>query len=114
MRALAVSYVIETKDVSVVLCGGKLTEAIMDKKNKNSSELLGQYIVGMAAFKLQNPAVTNENAAQLAGLESTLRAYESMIKVKPKTKHTGLDGLVTLRNNGGLKAFVDEIDCAKK
>lgn len=114
IRAFAVKYVIETDEVSVVLCGGDLTGPILDKKNKNSTELIGQYTVAMAAFKLQNPANKNENDAQLAGLESSLKAYEKMIAEKPKTKHDGMDGLVSKRNAGELKGLVEQADCGKK
>src|SRR3712207_4169705 len=76
IREWAMLYVIQTKDVSVILCTDA-TKTMLDKKNKNSSELLGQYTIGMAAFKLENPdKKTDENAAQLAGFESALKAYE--------------------------------------
>lgn len=114
LRGLAVRYVIETSDVSVVVCGGDITNALLDKKNKNSTELIGQYTIGMAAFKLQNPTNNDENAAQLAGLESALKAYEAMIVEKPKTKHSGMDELQSKRNSGTLKALVDKADCGKK
>lgn len=114
IRAFAVKYVIETDEVSVVVCGGELTSPLLDKKNKNSTELIGQYTIGMAAFKLQNPSNKNENDAQLAGIESTLRAYEKMTAEKPKTKHDGMDGLLAKRNASELKGLVDQADCGKK
>ncbi len=115
IRAFGVQYVIETEDVTVVLCGGDVTKHFLDKKNKNSTELIGQYTIAMAAFKLQNPdKKDNENAAQLAGLESVLKTYEAMIAQKPKTKHKGMDEYVQKRNSGELKALVDAADCGKK
>lgn len=104
----------QTDDVSVVLCGGDLMAPILNKKNKNSTELIGQYTIGMAAFKLQNPSNTNENDAQLAGLESVLKVYEKLVAVKPKTKHDGMESLLAKRNANELKAAVDQADCAKK
>src|SRR5215213_11793464 len=53
-RGWAMRYIIETDDVSVTICTGTLT-SIMDKKNKYSDELLAQYTMGMAAFKLSSP-----------------------------------------------------------
>lgn len=115
IRALAVTYVIETDDVSVMLCGGDITKHFLDKKNKNSTELIGQYTIAMAAFKLENPdKKDDENAAQLAGLESVLKAYQAIIAKKPKTKHKGMDEYVQKRDNGELKAIVDAADCGKK
>lgn len=115
IREWAMAYVIQTNDVSVVICAGELTKSVLDKKNKNGSELLAQYTFGMAAFKLENPDKKgDENAAQLAGIESMLKAYEAMIAEKPKTKFAGTDDLLAKRNNGELKALVDAADCGKK
>lgn len=114
LRGLAVRYVIETNDVSIIVCGGDLMQPLLDKKNKNSTELIGQYTIGMAAFKLQNPDNADENAAQLAGLESALRAYEAMLQKKPKTKHAGMDDLLAKRNSNVLSDLVAKANCGKK
>lgn len=113
-RSWAMRYVIETDDVSVVICGGQLLDAVMDKKNKYSGELLAQYTIAMAAFKLANPdQAKNENAAQLAGMESMLKAYEAMVREKPKAKFNKLEELVTKRNNGELKKLVEDSKCGE-
>jgi hypothetical protein len=115
IRSKAILFVIQTDDVSVTVCGGDLMAPILDKKNKNGSELIGQYTIGMAAYKLEKPDKKNdENAAQLAGLESTLKAYEAMVKEKPKTAFAGMDALVAIRNKGELKGVVDASDCTRK
>ncbi|MBX3245193.1 MAG: hypothetical protein KF685_12145 [Acidobacteria bacterium] len=114
IRSAAFVYAADTKEVTVIICGGEITKHIMDKKNKNGSELLAQYAIGMTAFKLENPDNNDENAAQLAGLESVLKTYEAMIAEKPKTNHKGMDEYVQKRNNSELKALVDAADCGKK
>lgn len=115
VRGLAVNYVIETNDVSIVVCAGDLMEALLDKKNKNSTELIAQYTIAMAAFKLGNAdKKDDENAAQLAGVESALRAYEAMIKEKPKTKHAGVEKLLSKKQEGSLAAMVEAANCGKK
>lgn len=115
IREAMLLYVIQTNDVSVIICGGDLTKAALDKKNKFSSELLGQYTFGMAAFKLENPdKATDENAAQLAGLESMLKAYEQMVKENPKAKYAGVDDLIVKRDNGTLAKAVADANCGKK
>lgn len=112
-RTWAMRYIIETDDVSITVCS-QMFSSIMDKKNKNADELLAQYSMGMAAFKLANPdKVKDENSAQLAGTESMLRAYANMVKEKPKTKFQALDDLVTKRDKGELKKFVDEARCGE-
>ncbi|HQX56108.1 MAG TPA: hypothetical protein PLP07_09285 [Pyrinomonadaceae bacterium] len=112
-RSWAMRYVIETDDVSVTICT-QMFSATMDKKNKNADELLAQYTIAMAAFKLSDPVkAKDDNAAQLAGMESMLRAYENMVKVKPKTKFAALDELVKRRDSGELKKFVEGAECGK-
>ncbi len=113
-RSFAVGYVIETKDVNIIVCGGKMMEAILDKKNKYGSELTAQYTIAMAAFKLSNPDNKNENDAQYAGLVSATKTYENIVKDKPKAKHAGMDDLVIKRENGELRKMVDAANCGKK
>src|SRR5690349_18372543 len=76
IRGWAVGYLIETKDINIIVCGGDLMQPLLDKKNKNSVELIAQYTVGMGAFKAANPDKKDENEAQFAGLESALKAYK--------------------------------------
>lgn len=63
------------------------------QKYKYSSEMLTQYTIAMASFKLQNPDNKDENAAQLAGLESVVKAYRAILRTKPKTATAGMDAL---------------------
>lgn len=115
IRGWAVGYVIQTDQVNVVVCGGPVMQSLLDKKNKNGTELIGQYTIGMAAFKLQYTDKKNdENAAQLAGVESALKTYRMMIKEKPKTSLPGMDDLVAKSDKGELKALIDAADCGKK
>jgi hypothetical protein len=112
-RQLAFRYVSETKDVTVMICTDGIL-SVMDKKNKGGSDLLVQYSIAMAAFKLENPAKANdEDAAQLAGVESMLKSYEAMVKEKPKYKFTGVDELIEKRNKGELAAFLLANNCKK-
>lgn len=107
-------YVADTDEVSVVLCSGTM-KLIPEKKNKFKGELLMQFTFGMAVFKFENPDRKNdENAAQLAGVESMLRTYEVMVAENPKAKNAELDALLVKRDNGELKALIEATDCGKK
>src|SRR5215213_8566609 len=107
-------YVSETDEVSVVLCSETM-KLIPEKKNKFKGELLMQFTFGMAVFKLENPdKKTDEDAAQLAGLESMLRAYQAMIAENEKAKNAELDALLVKRGNGELKTLVEAAACGKK
>ena len=104
-------YVAETKDVSVKICTDTI-KPVMDKKFKYNSELMIHHALAMAVFKFENPAkADDELAAQLAGLESTLRSYEAMVKEKPKAKFAALDALVEKRNKNELAAYIAANNC---
>ncbi len=114
LREQSLQWVIETDQVSVTACGGVMS-SFTEKKNKFGSELTVAYTLGMAAFKLQNPdKKSDENAAQLAGLESALKSYEAMIKEKSKGKFAPVDALLAKRTDGTLTKYVADANCGKK
>ena len=114
MREQSLRWVIETDQVSVTACGGVMSP-FLEKKNKFGSDLMVAYTLGMAAFKLENPDKKgDENAAQLAGLESALKSYEAILKENPKGKFDAVDVLLTKRTDGTLPKYVADADCGKK
>jgi hypothetical protein len=109
----AFKWLVETDEVSVTACGGVFS-LFGDKKYKNGGDLTAAYTMGMAAFKLENPEkASDENAAQLAGLETALKTYEAILKEKSKQSEL-IDALLVKRNNGELAALVKAADCGKK
>lgn len=111
-RSWAMSYIIQTDDVSVLICTNGITPLI-EKKYKYANEMLAQYTMGMAAFKLSNPNNKDDNAAQVAGIESALKSYESILKTKPKTKYASIDDLISKRDKGELKLLVESAKCGE-
>jgi hypothetical protein len=110
IRRWAIEWIIATDMVSVKTCS--LLISAIDKKYKYGSEIFGQYTIGMAAFKLENPdKVRDEDAAQMAGIESALVSYESIIKEQPKASNAFLDDLLVKRSQGELTKFVKENNC---
>lgn len=110
----ALRWVIETDEVSIIACGGVFS-LFSDKKNKNSSDMTAAYTIGMAAFKLENPEkAKDENAAQLAGLQTALKTYEGAVKEKPKNKFDKIEALIERRNNNQLAEMVNAAECGKK
>ena len=108
----AIAWTIATDEVHLIACGGTFS-LFSDKKNKQSSHMTGAYMVGMAAYRLRNPNA-DENAVQLAGLETALKAYEIAVKEKPKTKSDQVEALLVKRSNGELAGIVKAADCGKK
>ena len=114
MREKALKWVIETDEVHLTVCGG-IFSMFSDKKNKNATEITTAYTLGMAAFVIENADKANdEDAIQLAGLESALKTYEAIVKEKPKTKNDKIDALIAKRDSGQLAADVKAADCGKK
>ena len=107
----AFRFVAETDKVSVVICTD-LAEPFLDKKNKLGSEMLLTYTLSMAAFKLKNPENNTENDAQVAGVESALKAYETAVKLKSKYKYAPIDELIRIRDGDGLAAHYKDVVCA--
>ncbi|MGD9590423.1 MAG: hypothetical protein AB7Q37_15480 [Pyrinomonadaceae bacterium] len=106
-REWGFKWLVETDQVSVGICGGTM-KLIPEKKNKFKSELLMQQTFGMGVFKLENPDQKNDDkAAQLAGFESMLRAYEVMVQENEKARNADLDALLAKQKNGELKTTVD-------
>lgn len=96
-------------DITVNVCSDFL-DPLMGKDKNYSSEIFGQSLYGSAAFIIENPdKAKDEEAVQLAGLESALKAYESILKVKPKARWTFLDTLIEKRDKGELDDYVRDI-----
>lgn len=110
VRRRSVEWIIATDKVSVVICPA--ISRNLGEKYKYSSEMFGQYTIGMAAYKLANPG-KDENSAQVAGYESALLVYEGLLKEQPKAKHDFLDGLLAKRTDGTLAEFAGE-SCKEK
>jgi hypothetical protein len=109
----ALKWTVETTVVSLVACGNTFT-LFSDPKNKDARSLMTMgYMIGMAAYKIQNPT-KDENSIQLAGLETALKAYEAALKEKPKMKSERADALLAQRSKGELAATVNAGECGKK
>jgi hypothetical protein len=113
VRGWAIKWVIATDKVSVTVCS--LLISGIDKKYKYSGEVFGQYTIGMAAFKLANSdKAKDEDAAQLAGIDSALTSYEAMVKEQPKARNAFMDDLLAKRATSTLAKYVAENNCKDK
>ncbi|HKS30238.1 MAG TPA: hypothetical protein VJS44_20605 [Pyrinomonadaceae bacterium] len=102
-------WLADVPDITITVCP-EFLKPIMGKDKNYSSEILGQLIYGSAAFIIENPdSASDEAAVYLAGLESSLKVYESILKTKPKATWAFLDGLVEKRNKQELDDYVRDI-----
>lgn len=113
IRSKSILWIIQTDKVSVTACSLLLSG--LEEKYKYSGDLVTQYTIGMAAFKLGNPEKAgDEDAVQLAGVESAMRSYEAMLKTQPKAQHKFMDDLVAKRSDNTLAEYVKANNCRDK
>jgi len=107
-REWALAWVIQVPDLTIKVCTDLLGPVAGSKKNY-SSELIAQMIISSAAFAIEHPdKATNDTAVSLAGVEGTLKAYEAILREKPKARHEFLDELVQERAKGQLAGYVED------
>jgi hypothetical protein len=113
-REWLLAWLIEVPDVSVKLCGSLLGPLLESKKNY-SEELVMQMMFSEAAFVIRSPTMAADDlAAYTAGIEGALRAYEAILKSKPKARWPFLDDLLQKRDAGVLRNYVVEAQKACK
>lgn len=113
MREWGFKFLTETKEVKVNVCAGDLTKPLLDKTNKFGKDLFVQYAMGMAAYRIEN-VKAEETDVQLAGMESMLKAYDTMVNADETAKFAGMNILVERRDKGGLKTMIELAKCGKK
>lgn len=115
-RAWAIQWLTDAPDVSVTMCADPLG-GIPDKAFVQGPEIIVQYMLGMAAFLVENPGKSNDaDAQQLAGVESALAAYRSIRAVQPSNLSPQLEKLLARQSRGELPGFVHKayLQCLKK
>ncbi|WP_395391219.1 hypothetical protein WBP07_11685 [Novosphingobium sp. BL-8A] len=113
-RQWALRWLVEAPDVSVSAC---LTPfAKLPESYAHSSEIIVQYMLAMAAFTIRHPEQsTDAEAQQLAGVESALNMYQSILRAQPEEKSPALDNILNTRDKGELKNFIHTAyaECSK-
>jgi len=114
VREWFLKWLIEVPDISVEICTGYLSPLYGKKIKDNEAELVTQMTFSSAAFIIENPDKANDKVAvNLAGLEGTLKMYESILKSKPNAKIDFLDQLIAKRDKGELRTYVEDIAANK-
>jgi TPR repeat protein len=95
----------EIPDIQVRPCN--LIDPPNHEPNPYSNELYDQITFSEGAFILENPAkATDWDAAFLAGMQGSLRAYESIVRQAPSAKSSFLEDLLAQDETGRLPARV--------
>ena len=105
-RRWAIQWLTDAPDVSVTVCADPIG-GVSEKGYVHNPEIVVQYMLGMAAFVIENPSKSNDpDALQLAGVESALNAYRSMRVAQPNDRSPKLDELLGMKSRGELPGFV--------
>jgi hypothetical protein len=108
-RAWLITFLTDVPDVNVTICTDLFGPLLKTKKDY-APELVTQPMFSEAAFIIEHPDKANdETAVHIAGVEGMLKAYESILKAKPKAHHQFLDDLIVKRDKGELASFVADI-----
>ncbi len=111
MRTWFTVWLIEVPDITIQVCGEELGPVFHDSnRDKNFvSEFFGQSMFSAASFVIEHPEQANNKVAlYLAGVEGSLRAYQSIPKVHPETRWPFLDDLILKQQKGELPKYVEK------
>lgn len=108
-RKWLMTWIQDVPDVSVKVCDDLLA-GLLKAQRDYSSELFTQMTFSSAAFIVENPEKARDDAAVFqAGLEGTLKAYESIRKHQTAVRHPLLDDLLKKQQAGQLDDYVNKI-----
>jgi hypothetical protein len=108
-REWLLTFIVEAPDFNVKGCSGPLDVLAKNEDGPYARLLYVQSIFGMAAFMFEHPKKAGDWAAvQTAGIESTLTAYESILRADSDARWKELDRLVAVRNGGKLRKLVEK------
>jgi len=100
-------WIVDIPDINVRSCSGPLDVLQKDEDDPYAALLYVQSVFGMAAFIVENPKKAEDwVAVQTAGIESVLRAYESIRRADSEASWKEIDRLLEARRAGKLQALV--------
>lgn len=104
----ALKWISDAPDISVGVCLGSLG-GVGPKDYPYGRQVLLQYMFSMAALIIEHPETAkDENAQQLAGVESALKAYRVIVAARPDGRSANLDTLVKAQADGRLAEVVQK------
>ncbi|MFZ0820139.1 MAG: hypothetical protein WAM91_08715 [Candidatus Acidiferrales bacterium] len=102
----AVKRVMEVRDVHVTLCADTMGY-VENKKYKYNGNLLRQYLLGSAAFVVENPdKASDSTATNVAAMQSVLKIYAAIAQKEPKARLERMDMLLGIHGDEMLAAYV--------
>jgi hypothetical protein len=105
-RVWLAKWIDEVPDVVVPVCPGLLPQLLRSKRNY-SHELAMQVVYSSAAFIVEHPEQqVDQQAVFQAGVDGALKAYQAILKARPRARWYFLDSLIQMRDKGELKEYL--------
>lgn len=105
-RKWLLQWIEDVPDITVNICPAILTPLTETSRNF-AHEIWLQTMFSSAAFIIEHPQQTaDETAVYSAGVEGALKAYESILKVRPQARWAYLDDLIQKRDKGELTSYI--------
>jgi carboxypeptidase Q len=111
MRTWFTLWLIEVPDITVQVCGDELGPVFHESnRDKNFvSEIFGQSMFSSASFIIEHQDQAKDAVAvYTAGVEGSLKAYQSILKTHPEAKWPFLDDLIVKQQSGELAKYVEK------
>ncbi len=109
-RMWLLKWIVEIPDINVRGCSGPLDALAQDGGGRHGKALYAQAMFGMTVFMIENPLRKDDwLAVQLAGVESTLRAYQALLEAEPTARWEELDSLLEIRRQGRLQELLEKV-----
>ncbi len=116
LRTTLLKWLIDSKDVSVNVCGD-VAHSLTASKAEFHTEMMMQLMFSCAAYMIEHPdSSSNTPAIYRDGTLGTLRAYDAYRAARSKASIPELDGSAALNAAGRLDSFlvVALKDCGAK
>ena len=105
-RVWLAKWIDEVPDVVVPVCPPLLPQLLRSKRNY-AQELAMQVVYSSAAFIVEHPEQqVDQQAVFQAGVDGALKAYQAILKAKPRARWYFLDSLIQMRDKGELKEYL--------
>jgi hypothetical protein len=105
-REWVMQWIVEIPDITVNVCFEYFGKVPQPPRG-HSTEIVRQMIISTAAFMIEHPdKAKDEQAAALAGLLGSIKAYQAILKEDASARWEQMDKLVEMREQGKLDDFV--------
>ncbi len=107
-RKWLVQWIQDVPDITVNICPAILPR-VAESTRKFGHEIWLQSMFGEAAYIIQHPKSTDEDASYVAGVESALTMYQNLLKVRPEARWGVLDDLIEKQKDGTLDRTIRDL-----